>query len=424
MSEHVHDRPVATQSPSTFSYPHASAPDIIRSHQKDTYFQSQLSTHLTSVARTLRGARFTHTYATDLRTLADLLYLCLTTLLGNRTLGEEYCDIVQLEENGHGAGGLPQVWRRGAYIVGSVLVPYGLQKVLPAFRRKLRAKLEISLRRTQRRQTSKGSDSDQKKQKQTATKTARFQEYILQNLDTLTSPSPVYALSLAAFYFTGAYYHLSKRLFGLRYIFTKRLEPHEQRGGYEILGVLLMLQLSVQAYLHAKETFDSSTPNSEAAAAAASGTAADDITLGQAVEVGVGGGVELPVSLDPNSYASNNTLLFPADSGSNKDPATKMSRISSITHTPSHPLAAGDTDGPSPGAAVGYSLEMNETMKWIESPQQRNCTLCLERMKDPAATTCGHVFCWTCIKDWLAEKAECPLCRQSVLVQKVLPLRG
>ena len=24
---------------------------------------------------------------------------------------------------------------------------------------------------------------------------------------------------------------------------------------------------------------------------------------------------------------------------------------------------------------------------------------------------CGHVFCWACVHEWLADKAECPLCR-------------
>lgn len=414
MSNLVRDRPsnLTIESTSEFAYPHASAPDIIRSHQKDTYFQSQLSTHLTSVARTLRGARFTHTYATDLRTAADLLYLCLTTLLGNRTLGEEYCDIVQLEHTASGSS-LPHLCRRAAYIFGSVLVPYALQKLLPTFRRRLRAKLEVSLRRAQKKQTLKRG--------QIPTRLARLQHYLLTNLDTLTSPSPVYALGLAAFYFTGAYYHLSKRLLALRYIFTRRLDPSEQRGGYEVLGVLLVLQLSVQAYLHAKDTLESSSSPSSSSAASASSTA-ETTPFGQAVDVNVGPGIELPLSLSPEA---DTTLLFPDASThhSRSDPIAQRSRISAITHTPATPSFSSPSES-STNPCIQHTLEDPHTMAWIDSPQQRNCTLCLEKMRDPSVTTCGHVFCWGCIRDWLVEKAECPLCRQAVLVQKVLPLRG
>jgi hypothetical protein len=55
-------------------------------------------------------------------------------------------------------------------------------------------------------------------------------------LDSITSLSPIYALSIATFYFTGSYYHLSKRLWRLRYVFTKKIDDNEQRIGYEVLG--------------------------------------------------------------------------------------------------------------------------------------------------------------------------------------------
>ncbi|KAJ9640447.1 peroxisome biogenesis factor 10 [Coniosporium tulheliwenetii] len=169
-------------------------------------------------------------------TFAELLYLGLTTLVGNRTLGEEYCDIVQVEAE---MGRLAGVWRRGGYILGSILLPYSLNRI--------------------------------------------------------------YAATLAAFYFSGAYYHLSKRLLGLRYIFTRRIQPSEQRVGYEVLGVLLVLQLGVQAYLHLQQTVSSGSGAMQPdAATAAGGTAVLDH------------GVE--VSLNPNDYAANNALLTDASS--------------------------------------------------------------------------------------------------------------
>lgn len=380
-SDHVynfaHPNPPDTNTKNSYQYPFAAAPDIIRSNQKDTYFQGVLLEQLSTILRNLYGARFVHTHTSEARTFTELLYLGLTTFIGNRTLGEEYCDIIQIEDD---TLQLPSIRRRAGYILGSILLPYGLTRLLPAFRQRLRRKLESNLRRNA---------------KQPSSLTSRAQAYILSHIDTLTSPSPVYAVSLATFYFSGAYYHLGKRLFGLRYIFTRRIPPSEQRMGYEVLGVLLVLQMAVQGWLHLHQTLRSPSPPVTANAGSAAG--------GSAV---LDGGVE--VSLNPDVYTSENVLLFESTTASHH-PSTAS--IEKATHTPI-------LDRPR------YHLKDADTMQWIQGRQQRKCTLCLEDMRDPSVTTCGHVFCWTCIGDWIREKPECPLCRQVVLGQHVLPLRG
>ena len=375
-----------------FEYPFATSPDIIRSHQKDAYFSGAVHEHVANLLRKIYGARFSHTYTSETHVLSELLYLGLTTLVGNRTLGEEYCDIVQVEgENGK----LPALGRRAGYILSYILGPYALGRILPAFRRRIKAKLEANLRRyarlhakAQQWAREKGGEGEKAPSTPIA---ARLQGYILRNLDTITSPSPMYALSLATFYFSGSYYHLSKRIWSLRYIFTRQVQPSESRAGYEVLGVLLVLQMAVQAYLHLQNTVTGDGVNT---ASLGAGTGATAI---------VGGGVE--VSLDPNAYSTNNALLFDT-----ANPSTTPTELQTWTHTP---LA----DKPR------YELSNEGTMGWI-SGGNRKCTLCLEEMKDPSVTTCGHVFCWICISDWAREKPECPLCRQSCLAQHVLPLRG
>ncbi|KAF1987775.1 peroxisome biosynthesis protein-like protein [Aulographum hederae CBS 113979] len=366
----------------SYNYPFAASPDIIRSNQKDAYFQGVLLEQLSSVLRKLYGARFAHTYTSEARTFTELLYLGLTTGIGNRTLGEEYCDIVQVEDD---TLRLPPISRRAGYILTTILLPYSLNRILPILRRRVRAKLEAN----QRKALRKGGAGAK------PTTSTRLQAYILANLDTITSPSPLYAVSLAVFYFTGAYYHLGKRLWGLRYIFTRRVEESEQRVGYEVLGVLLVLQMAVQSWLHIQTTLPSSNTQTIANAGALAGGSA---VLDHGVEV----------SLDPNAYSSNNALLFEsggAAGGGSKD------NLEKITHTPAI-------------TEPRYNLKDDETMQWINGRQQRKCTLCLEELKDPSVTTCGHVFCWTCIGDWCREKPECPLCRQMSLVQHILPLRG
>jgi peroxin-10 len=372
-------------SPNRFTYPFATSPDIIRSHQKDAYFSGVLLEQLSTLIRKTYGARFAHSYTSETHVLGELLYLGLTTLIGNRTLGEEYCDIIQVEGE---SGRLPALGRRAGYILSCILGPYALQRLLPVFRRRIRAKLEANLRRYARLQAKAQQEG---KKGTSSSMGSRIQSYILNNLDTITSPSPIYALSLATFYFSGSYYHFSKRIWNLRYIFTRQVGESDGRVGYEVLGVLLTLQMAVQAYLHLQNTF---TPTVSTAALGAG-------TGGTAM---VGGGVE--VSLDPNAYSANNALLF--DTPAN--PSSAPTELQKWTHTPV-------SDKPR------YELDDEETMGWI-GEANRKCTLCLEEMKDPSVTTCGHVFCWTCIGDWAREKPECPLCRQSCLVQHVLPLRG
>lgn len=357
----------ASPAPASHFYPFATSPDIIRSHEKDVFITATLTNQAQSIIRSLRGARFAHAHADAIKHLTELLYFSLTTLIGNRTLGEEYCDVVQLEDD---TLQLPSLVRRAGYILSSILVPWALQRILPAFRRRLRAKLERSIARQRAKTVQNGilfKAKEQSKQKSLFTK-LRFQTYILEHLDSITSLSPIYALSLATFYFTGAYYHLSKRLWGLRYVFTKRIEESEQRVGYEVLGVLLVLQMAVQGFIHVRQTVASAQEEQE--------------TMTE----------EQPARKDD-------------------------SLLSSVQNPLSIPLL--------PASTPRYDLSTDPSaLPWIPAGQQRKCTLCLEPYKDPSVTTCGHMFCWTCVQDWVREKPECPLCRQEVLASKVLPLRG
>ncbi|OBT85435.1 hypothetical protein VE02_04850 [Pseudogymnoascus sp. 03VT05] len=378
MSDHVSTtpRPPPSVPSTTFNYPFAAAPDIIRSHQKDAYFEGVLMNHISDILRQLYGARFLHKWTAEASTFADLSYLALTTLIGNRTLGEEYCDIIQIEDD---TLRLPSITRRAGYILTAILLPYSLNRLLPSFRARIRAKLERNLRRLS-------------KDQQQSSRSFKFQSYILRHLAAITSPSPIHAATLTVFYFSGSYYQLSKRIWGLRYIFTKKIGESEARIGYEVLGVLLVLQIAVQSWIHLNSTVAEFSQPTHTANAQGSGTALLD------------NGVE--ISLNENSFTSSNELLLDASTG-----AGSTINIERAMHTPVL-------------SAPRVELKGDDVMAWIKGAQQRRCTLCLEDMKDPSATQCGHVFCWTCIGDWVREKPECPLCRRGCLAQHILPLRS
>ncbi|KAJ5663968.1 hypothetical protein N7507_004699 [Penicillium longicatenatum] len=360
--------------PSHF-YPFATSPDIIRSHEKDAYMTAGLVQQAQTIIRSLKGARFAHTYSDAIKNLTELLYFSLTTAIGNRTLGEEYCDLVQLEDD---SLRLPAITRRVGYILSSILVPWWLQRLLPALRQRVRNKLERSIARQQVRAAQQQmptlskpinfNNNNKAVSKPFFTK-LRIQQYILDHLDSMTSLSPIYALSIATFYFTGSYYHLSKRIWRLRYVFTKKIDENEQRIGYEVLGVLMVLQAAVQGFLHVRK-------------------------IGESMN-------------DANTEGSG------AEAASSQGGAV----IASIQNPTSVPMLSA--------SSPRYDLEEDPgAVAWIPDGQQRKCTLCLDAFKDPSLTTCGHVFCWICVRDWVREKPECPLCRQEVLLSKILPLRG
>jgi peroxin-10 len=188
-------------------FPFANQPEIIRSNQKDQFYKKQLYENFFDGINKLIGPRFSMLYQKEINLISDLFFYLFTTILGNQTLGEEYCDIIQIKNNLYLP---PKLKTRLLLIFFHCNLPYFYEKFL---------------------------NKIQKKQK------------LVKKIKMLIEMIVKFHLSI--FYFDGKYYDLSKRITEVRYIFNKKIT--KQRVHYGFLGLLIMIQLIISVILFLKD---------------------------------------------------------------------------------------------------------------------------------------------------------------------------
>lgn len=55
------------------------------------------------------------------------------------------------------------------------------------------------------------------------------------------------------------------------------------------------------------------------------------------------------------------------------------------------------------------------------------CNICLDLAEEPVVTSCGHLFCWPCLYQWLhlhCSHSECPVCKGEVIEATITPVYG
>jgi len=189
-------------------FPPADQPDIVRAAQKDDFYKRMLNEQCYDLFSRIVGARISMNKQREMKLLSDACYYFLNTLMGTQTLGEEYCDILQVKYPSI----LPPTLRdRTLLIFWHVFLPYFFEKsctrLYPLIPR-VAPHLRDLLPKLQR-------------------------------------------LHLAFFYFSGRFYDFSKRMTNIRYIFNGKQD--QQRAKYHILGVLILLQFGLSFLIFTKE---------------------------------------------------------------------------------------------------------------------------------------------------------------------------
>jgi len=76
----------------------------------------------------------------------------------------------------------------------------------------------------------------------------------------------------------------------------------------------------------------------------------------------------------------------------------------------------------------------------VDSGGDFDCNICLDQVRDPVVTLCGHLFCWPCIHKWTyasnnsrqrvdqydhkREPPKCPVCKSDVSEATLVPIYG
>ncbi|KAJ3877529.1 Pex12 amino terminal region-domain-containing protein [Lentinula edodes] len=185
-------------------------------------------------------------------------------------------------------------------------------------------------------------------------------------LETLTD------INIAVFYIRGVYYDVFRRILGVRHISSLPENPHIRPPSYSLLGVLIAVRLIYRLIMFARSKSSSALLEEK----------------GKRV---------VQVSSDRETYLDDRPV----------------SQMLDVVDPESEPAKPAEED-------ARTMLDVASLPPAVRA--SRTCTLCLEERTDTCSTECGHLFCWSCIIGWGREKAECPLCRQSLDPTRLLPI--
>lgn len=419
-----------------FSFSPAAQPEIVRAFQKDIYYRDLFTSQLQDVIRSLLGTRALHSNIESVTLLGSLAYYLLSTSSltlpslgrqqqgkdrgrGGQTLGEEYVNTIPISS---ASGRVVTTTRRLGFILLHVLSPWMLTKLYASLRRYAIAYTQRSAQQDQRAAARARALDRAPLQNSKPGIQRRTLAWLARNLPALevlksTDGWIAYlsASHLMLFYLGGTFYSFAQRLTGIRYISTIPKRPGYQPPSYEVLGVLLGVQLAFKLGFAVKEYRKSQvSPESTDAVEDEKSNAQD-----------VPGDVASTVVIDDKiySHASQPAQLvsrIPKD-GDTVDQNSDIELL--YPHLPDDGSVQDERSTSS--AAQGYSVEpdsdavaiakLNTSAAQSTSQATLQCTLCMDTRKPhkagkggSAVTECGHCFDWDCITAWAREKVRLP----------------
>ncbi|ORZ13306.1 hypothetical protein BCR41DRAFT_378010 [Lobosporangium transversale] len=79
------------------------------------------------------------------------------------------------------------------------------------------------------------------------------------------------------------------------------------------------------------------------------------------------------------------------------------------------------------GATTSFTTTSSTTIADSDSNAEFSCNICFDTSVSPVLTLCGHLFCWSCLHQWLEAQRQnptCPVCKAGCAQDKVIPIYG